>query len=296
MITEVGLPFRIIAKVTWKRLLFLTTLSVGVLYSYEFWGRHIEVPNSPLAIFGTLLAILLGFRVNNAYDRWWEARKLWGKIVNDSRTVARQFIGFLEGHDPEVTRRLVYRQAGYCFALAAHLRGLPMEDDIAPFFSEEERTWLLTRVNVPNAIQELQTKDVQRLLKAGVITDFQQRLLEERFGLFLDSQGGCERIKKTVFPHDYRYYTTLFINVFSAVFPFILVDDSGWQAIPWTVFVGFALSSIDHLAKAIEKPFENRVNDTAMTAISRTIEIDLRQMLGETELPPPIQPKNGYLM
>ncbi len=296
MITETGLKFSIIARVIWKRLAYLLLLSVVVVVTYDFWGQHVDLPNTPLAIFGTLLAILLGFRVNNAYQRWWEARMLWGKIVNDSRSTARMILSYVGPVDPERARTMVRRQIGYCWSLRNHLRGLSKDLDLTPFFETNELALLLQRVNVPNAIIESNSRDVAELERMGLLNRTHVRLFEERFCLFLDSQGGCERIKKTVFPHDYRYYTTFFVNVFSTIFPFIIVDEADWQTVPWTIFFGFALSSIDHLAKAIENPFENRVNDTAMNAISRTIEIDLRQMLGETELPEPVKPVDGYLM
>jgi len=296
MITEAGLKPSIIFRVIWKRNLFYLLFSIGVVVTYDFWGEHIQFPDTPLSIFGTLLAILLGFRVNNAYQRWWEARKLWGKIVNDSRSSARQTINYLADKAPDSARRIVYRHMGWCYSLRNHLRGLPKETDLEQFFSEEEFRYFTSQVNVPNAIMTANSRDVEELVRDGLLSDMQQRSLEERYSIFLDSQGGCERIKKTVFPYDYRFYTTMFVNAFSVIFPFILVDEADWQTVPWTVFVAFALSSIDHLAKAIETPFENRPNDTAMTAISRTIEIDLRQMLGETELPKPTQPVDGYLM
>ena len=296
MITDSGLKFSIIFKVIWKRILFLTVLSTAVVISYDLWADHLDFPNIPLAIFGTLLAILLGFRVNNAYQRWWEARKLWGKIVNDSRSVSRMFISFLGKSHPNIASQMVKRQIGYCWSLRNHLRGLPKEQDLAQHFDPEELDRHLKRVNVPNAIMCENSLVAADLERAGELTPFQQQLLEDRFSLFLDSQGGCERIKKTVFPYDYRFYTTFFVHVFSTIFPFIIVDEADWQTIPWTVFFGFALSSIDHLAKAIENPFENRVNDTAMNAISRTIEIDLLQMLKEQEIPEPVKPVDGYLM
>jgi len=296
MITAAGLPFRIIYKVIWKRILFLIGLSVGVVVLYKFVTPDHEIPDVPLAIMGTVIAILLGFRVNNAYDRWWEARKLWGKIVNDSRSQARMIIAFLQDYNPDEVRKLVLRQIGYCYALADHLRGNPIEPVIRPYFDEEELQQHVKRANVPNSIMQAQSNDFEYLVRMGILNSVHQRMLEERLSLFLDSQGGCERIKKTVFPHDYRFYTSFFINVFTFAFPLIIVDTAGWQTIPWTVFAGFALSSIDALAKAIENPFENRVNDTAMTTISRTIEIDLLQMLGDVELPAPTKPVNGVLM
>ena len=135
MITNTGLKFSIILRVIWKRIAFYTVLSCAVVISYEDWGQALQFPDTPLSIFGTLLAILLGFRVNNAYQRWWEARKLWGKIVNDSRSCARETINFLQDADAETRQRMVYRQIGFCYALRNQLRGQPKGNDLEPFFT-----------------------------------------------------------------------------------------------------------------------------------------------------------------
>ena len=296
MITYDGLPLSLVLQVVWKRTALLGVVSAIAVLLYMWIGDQIIIPDTPIAIFGTVLAILLGFRVNNAYQRWWEARKLWGKIVNESRSCTRQLVSFIPDVSPEVQRQLVYRQVGYCYALRNHLRKLQLDDGVTPYFDSEEMKRHMKRANVPNSIMQQQSLHIAELTEAGALNHFQQLQLEDRFTTLIDCQGGCERIKNTVFPHDYRYYSTVFVNVFSFALPFVIVDTAGWQVIPWTIFLGFALGALDHLARAIEQPFEDRVNDTAMSAISRTIEIDLRQMIADAGIPEPATPKNGVLM
>ena len=295
MITNAGIDPRIIIKVTWKRVAWLFLVSTAAVLLYQFFEQNVVIPNTSISIFGTVLAILLGFRVNNAYGRWWEARKLWGTIVNRSRSVTRQILHYIPDLTPEVHKQLVYRQVAYCYALSHHLRKKPIRDVIAPYLNADEVEEFLKRSNVPNAIIERQTQHIAELTRAGTLSEFQQRQIEEHLTTLIDSQGGCERIKNTVFPHDYKLYTTMFVNVFSIALPFVIVDDAGWQAVAWTVFLGFALGAIDHLARAIEMPFEDRVNDTPMTAISRVIEIDLREMISDVDIPEPKQPVGGVL-
>lgn len=296
MITYDGLPAKLVLKVVWKRTALLFIVSVIAVVLYRLYDDIIHITNTPISIFGTVLAIVLGFRVNNAYQRWWEARKLWGKIVNESRSVTRQLISFIPDVSPEVRKQLVYRHVGYCYALRNHLRKLPLDTDVRPYFDDREMERHLKRANVPNSIIERQSLHIAELCTAGALNHFQQMQLEDRFTTLIDCQGGCERIKNTVFPHDYQFYSTFFVNVFSFALPFVIASDGSWQAIPWTVFLGFSLGALDHLARAIEQPFENRVNDTAMSAISRTIEIDLRQMIQDAGLPEPLTPKNGVLL
>jgi putative membrane protein len=281
--------------VVWKRILFLLVISIGCVVLYQHYGRDVQITNLPLSIFGTVLAILMGFRVNSAYERWWEARKVWGAIVNDSRSVARMIIGFCEGAGQKVLTQLVYRHVAFCYAAAGHLRGLPTSEIIAPYLTEADQARALAIANVPNTIMLLQTQHLAQLHADGHLTEWQQRQLEERLTALVDSLGKCERIKKTVFPHDYSWYSTHLVDAFGLLIPFVIVDDAGWQTVIWTLLLGNSFFAMNKLAMLIEKPFENRVNDTAMTAISRNIEIDLRQMLGETEVPEPMKPVDGVL-
>jgi putative membrane protein len=297
MITAHGLPFRVILPVIWQRILLLIVVSCSAVILYQWFGHQVRINDTPLSIFGTVLAILMGFRVNNAYDRWWEARKVWGAIVNDSRSVARLIIGFCKGAPGTVVTQLVYRHIAFCYATANHLRGLHTAEATEPFLSPDEHAQAQATSNVPNAIMMQQTQHVELLRRDSVLSEFHQRQIEERCTLLIDSLGKCERIKKTVFPHDYSWYASRLVDLFGVLIPWVIVDDTGtWQTVLWTLLLGYAFYAVDRLALVIEKPFQNRVNDTAMTAISRTIEIDLRQMLGETDVPEPVQPVDGVLM
>jgi putative membrane protein len=309
MIVRQRLDALMILRVTWKRITILLALSLIAVLAYHGTNRTIEIPDVPLSIFGTVIAILLGFRVNSAYERWWEARRIWGAVVNETRSAARQLVSFVHA-DYDVRRTLVYRHIAFAYALRDHLRPVgphtgyvlrhhahaAMTDQGAtPFLSPDDREYIAPRNNKPNAILQRQGEHIAQLRALGAIDERQQMHLDEQLTELTDCLGACERIKRTEFPRDYSRYTSLIVDIFTFTFPFIIVDNASWQTIPWTMVLGFTLYSMDRVAYAIERPFENRINDTPMTAISRTIEIDLRQMLGETDVPKPVEAVDGYL-
>ena len=309
MIIRKQLDLAIILRVTWNRIALLFTLSATAVLLYHGLNRTIEIPDVPLSIFGTIIAILLGFRVNSAYERWWEARRIWGSILNETRSAGRQILQYVHA-DKSIARELIYRHIAFCYALRDHLRGTEpsaeyalhahvvkaaTEEGALNFLSDADRAFIAERRNRPGAILQAQGQHLTALRDAGHLNDFQQMQIEARLTALTDCLGACERIKRTEFPRDYSVYTTWIVDIFTMVFPFIIVDTASWQTIPWTMLIGFTLFSMDRVAHAIERPFENRINDTPMTAITRTAEIDLRQMLGETDVPKPVEAVDGYL-
>lgn len=174
---------------------------------YHFEEYHVSV--SMVTIPGTVIGLLLAFRTNSCYGRWWEARILWGAIVNDSRTWVRQLIEFTdlaaagEAPDPRL-REMAYRQAAWCYALARNLRGQNPLTDVEQLLEENERTQLATQGVVPNAILLTQARQVQALYRQDALPVYQAVELEKTLGRLTDSMGGCERIKHTTFPTSYR--------------------------------------------------------------------------------------------
>ena len=305
MIVRKHLDARIILRIGWKRVFMLVLISTVVSVVYYYYGnKDIAIDSLPASILGVALAFLIGFRVNSAYERWWEGRKLWGAIVNDSRSVCRQAITFMSithspsGNENELTaekKKFLYRQIAFVYAVKNHLRKLDVINDVKPFLGEDELNALQGQQNIPAAILQLHARHLEELLDDGYIEDFRHMQIDVRLSALTDSLGGCERIKNTVFPRQYSYYTTYFVAIYSYLLPFILVSNSGWFTIPFTVLIGFIFFALDSIARGIENPFENTFNDTPMSAICRTIEINIRQMLGEKDLPKPVEPVNGFL-
>ena len=284
---------------------FLLGLPIGVTVLHLLGVPDLPLPIALPALLGTLLSILLGFRTNSAYARWWEARKIWGAIVNDSRSWTRQVLSFLgvggEGRSsPEeiaaLEKELVYRQMAWNYALSRTLRRQEPWDDLAPFLSAHEIDDLRAQDNVPNALLQTQGDRLRKARARGDIDGFAFLNLDEMLTRLCDSMGKCERIKNTVFPTPYAYLVTLVAIGFYILLPFGLIAYLGWITIPATFLVGGIFFSIEALSTSLQDPFENRDSDTPTTALSRTIEINLRQQLGETDLPGKIAPEGGVLM
>ena len=271
---------------------------VVVLHRHgESW---IDVPLALPTMLGTALSILLGFRTASSYDRWWEARKIWGAIVNDSRTFARQVLTLLSGRDGErpvaLQRELVYRQIAWNYALARSLRGEDPLADAEPYLSGEEIAALRTQQNVPNALLQTQGTRLRDAHRRGLLDRFFFMTVEETLRRLTDHMGMCERINSTVFPGHYSFIVSRTLLVFGFLLPSGLVPYLGWFTIPVALIIELLFSMIEAAGTVLQSPFENRVTDTPMTALSRTIEINLRQQLGETELPEKLQPVDGVLM
>lgn len=306
MIVRKVLDWRIIVRIAWKRMLSLAIVSTTVAIVYRVYGADVSISTLPASILGIAIAFLIGFRVNSAYERWWEARKIWGAIVNDSRTFARQVLTMVntsfrpEASSQEVTglqKQLIYGQIGFVWALNWNLRKNPvqMNTDASVFFSNEEWLALSTSANVPNAILTLLGQKLEETRQKGLTEDFRHMQMDNTLSRLTESMGMAERIKNTVFPRQYSYYSTLFTKVYSYMLPFVLVPDTGFWVILFTCLIGFVFFALDSIANGIDNPFNNSLNDTPMTAISRTIEINLREMLGEQSLPEPVQDVNGFL-
>lgn len=281
----------------------LTLCGLTVLFSRIF--PHHEFLSTPsLTIYGTVLAILIGFRTNEAYNRYWEARILWGQLVNQSRNFARMTLSLINpssladeksGDMREFHQELIYRQLAYNNALRLHLRKQENWEELKPFLKEKEWEGYLPMVNKPTQILNFQSRRLQSLLNQEPGKDFRQIRFEETLNEIYNIQGGCERIKNTPFPRIYSLMTKGFTWIFATLLIFSLYDEFDWQLLVIRGMVGYVYITLDKIQALLKNPFDNTIADTPMTSLCRTIEIDLRQMLGEKDLPAPIQPVNGIL-
>ena len=262
-----------------------------------------------IGLMATVVGIFIVFRFNEAYQRWWEARILWGGLVNDSRSFCREVVTLLtpdrasriETPDQaaEAQKELVYRHLAFCNALRLSLRDQDSWDELAPFLSSEELAELRGYVNKPTQLVRAQSERLAQL----VGTDTSQQVLLMRFDSTLnrlyDIQGGCERIKRTAFPDEVRFISRGLVWLSAIAVPVaFLSTDRYIREIEIIAVLAISLSFmvVEQLGAALKNPFENEDNDTPMTALCRTIEIDLRQQLGENSIPPPVEPVDGVLM
>ena len=317
---------------TWKELVFFVLWSTFVFYLYYHQGlTYIALAIEPLSIIGIAVSFYLGFKNSQSYDRFWEARKIWGAIVNYSRTWATQVLSFV-GDSPEDQRILIYRHLGWINALRVQLRQPtsfslkqskslkrfieayeaygPVAEVIRPFISPEELKALQNRENIATHLMKNQGLHLKELMKDGKISEFQNLMLQKVIEENYNFQGACERIKNTPFPRQYAYFGTVFAWIFVLLLPFGMLNafDEEFVELPssgkvWletaaiflSVLISWIFITIDRVARASEDPFEGRFNDVPMTSICRTVEIDLRDMLDEQPLPEKVEPINHIL-
>ena len=267
-----------------------------LLYLLHDWLTWLTLTATPFSILGVALSIFLGFRNNACYDRWWEARKLWGLLINRSRIVTRQVLDFADSSD-DVHRELVYRQIAFVHALRLHLREqLDRLPELEPFLGEEEVAALRGSTNVPNAILQGTGDRVRDLWKAGQIDTFHVPVLDDSLTVLANIQGGCERIKNPPVPLAYTMLTHRIVGMYCFTLPLGLLDSVGGLTPFVVAIVSFAFLGLDSVGSQIEDPFEEDPNDLPLSTISRMIERNLRERLGETDLPPSLGPVDGMLI
>jgi putative membrane protein len=248
---------------------------------------------------GTAIAILLGFRTSAAYDRWWEARKIWGSIINDSRTLIRQAIGFFTPteENKQAIDKLASYQIAWNYALANSLRKLSIAQEIQKYLRDDEYEIVATQSNIPNAILKLMEEHLASLYRKGSLAAYHFGMMDQTLKALCDHMGKCERIKNTVFPVHYGFFIRLSIIIFALLLPLELVEFLGILVIPVTFAVILFISVIESIADYLQDPFENRPADIPMSTIARMIEINLKEMTGKKDVPQPLQPdRKGILM
>ena len=264
-------------------MLFVLIFSTLVSFFKEFVDT-IDVPITIAANLGTAITLLLSFKLAQSYDRWWEARKIWGAIVNDSRSLVLQVKNFTNAENIAIVKTIAKRQIGWCYALAAHLRKLDPLENTANYVSEVEMEVLKNAVHVPLAILDFNTGDVVALQRSGQINEYQQVQIDRTLVELTASMGKAERIKNTVFPKTYRLILHLFIYIFLVLLSLALTDMRHFWEIPMLVTIAIPFFLLEKIALSIQDPFENKHNDTAMTNISQNIERNILELLGE-EIP-----------
>lgn len=287
-----------ILRGTLTAILAVTSYAALVFYLYQYHNWHFLVfPISIITILGTALSLLLGFRTNSAYDRWWEARQIWGAIVNDSRTLVRQCIGFVNAPDKDVfIQNMAYLQIAWCYALKNTLRQQPVLVHADAYLTQDELEYVQAQSNAPNAILALMQLRAADAYERGEIDSILYQSLDTTFSKLCDAMGKCERIKNTVFPTQYSFFVHLTIFAFTIILPMGLIDSMGRVAIPITFVISFLFFYIENIAYVMQNPFENVPNDTPMSSICRTIEINLLQLINAKSIPDKMLPENGYIM
>jgi putative membrane protein len=277
----------------WKPLAVLFVWDVTVTITY-YW-LPFTAPSLPLTLFGSALALVLGFRSNSAYQRWWEGRGLWGAMINASRSLARQARNFLPEEAVDLKRTLVLRQIAYVNALRCQLRRQKPDNDVLRFLSEGEATPALQRTNVANGIVDGTSRRIDRARRDGLIDTIQQTAMEQILVDIANAQGGMERLKNTPLPNQYRFFPMVFTHMLCILLPIGLVETLGFATPLGSTIAGLMFLAILAIGDDLVDPFANTLHDVPLSAMCRTIEIDLLQAIGDPAPGPVVADSNGVL-
>ncbi|NML13030.1 hypothetical protein HHL08_23365 [Sphingobium sp. AR-3-1] len=293
MIVDPVPSLRRLAAEVWKPLTLLFVWDCAVTITY--YVLPFKAPSLPLTIFGSALALFLGFRSNSAYQRWWEGRILWGAMINASRSLARASRNFLP--DPvarDLKREIVMRQIAYVNALRCQLRRQPIGEDVTRFLREEDKGKALARANPANGLLDSTGRRIDIARREGWIDTIQQAQMEAVLVDIANAQGGMERIKNTPLPMQYRFLPTLFTHVLCILLPIGLVETLGFATPLGSTVAGLMFLAVLRIGDDLVDPFDNSVHDVPLLAMCRTIEIDLLQSIGDPA-PEPVKPVRGVL-
>lgn len=299
MLLKNKIPFKYIFGEIRMELLYITAYSVlvWILYHNVHFVR-ISIPLSVPAILGTVISLLLGFRSNQAYDRWWEARHIWGAIVNDSRSLAREVNTFMRAdyessHLETLKANMIKRQAAWAHALGQMLRGHNPLRGIEHLLSADEIKEISEYSNIPAAMLNMHARDISTALDYSYINRYQQVELDRTLSRLCDAQGKCERIKNTVFPSTYSLYIHFALLLFICLLPFGFIEIFGIVEVLVVTAISASFMLIEKMAIHLQDPFDNKPTDTPVTTIANNIERDLQQMLAGGRVKPEVVPNTN---
>ena len=317
------------------KMLLLSSVPTALFYSLDC--TWLAIPWVPVALLGTATAFISGFKNTQTYNRLWEARQIYGAIINNSRAFGIMVKDFIRASDKveekQLHQQIIYRHFAWLTALRFQLRETKswenvktksynneylkfykvpewestLEIEINQYLSSDEKERILKTKNRATQIIRIQSEQLRKLNENGKITDFYYANLVNQLKELYDQQGKCERIKNFPYPRQFSSINIYFTNLFCILLPlgFIgefskLMDKFGeniiWLTIPFSIIIGWVFLVLEQIGESTENPFEGNANDVPITQISRTIEIDMREMLGETDLPSAIQPTNNIVL
>lgn len=331
------IPFRVVWSFAWRPVIFFVTYSTLICFLYlGLDWTFLAIPFVPIGIIGTAVAFYLGLKNNSSYDRLWEGRRIWGSLVNASRSWGVMVLDYITNNQAgnplsneameQVRKLLLYRQMAYLTALRVQLRQRTvwqenrdtahalieqiakfkqcnLDVELSRFLTAEEITDLMKHQNPATHIIRLQSNQLKQLRAGGYLTELYHIEMERMLIEFYSQQGACERIKSFPFPRQYAFFSYIFVWLFILVLPFGLLselakmgDSHIWLTIPFFTAIAWVFNTMEIVGDTSENPFENSINDVPLTAICRNVEIDLREMLGESNIPGRLQAVENILM
>lgn len=268
------------------RLLLLLVLSIGIVYvKGSFMSFKIQLNPAPFTLFGVALALFLGFRNNASYDRFWEARKIWGALLNDTRSLARQAltISGYKAHSAQVNEFIHYLTA-FVYALKHQLRHTDPGPDLQKRLDNPLVEKLAQARFKPVILIREMGHWVQRAKEEGKMDSIAQSNFETNLNKLSDIVGGCERIASTPIPYTYRVLLHRTVYIYCFLLPFGFVDSLGWMTPLIVIFIAYTFVALEAIADEIEEPFGTEPNDLALNTMSRMIEATLLEMADQPVL------------
>ncbi len=335
MYVQRQISFRHLFNDSWRLVLLTAIWAMIVVYCHEILGLVIfSVPVVPVSTVGIAVSFYLGFKSTSAYGRWWEARKIWGAIVNDSRIWGNEVFALIFAHDekvdkqldPKVRAELIHRHLAWINAMAHQLRqrsrlkdsqvtrifdhrlvveGVEyhhLPESYQRFLSESEREEMAAKENPATHILRRQGDRLRELAQAGFLDDNRLVQMVSTLNAFYTYQGQCERIKNTPFPRQVANFGQIFTWLFIFLLPLAFVEIFGTAAenhdlesllqsqymitlVPFTVLVSWVFFIMEKVSDNTEDPFEGGVTDVPISSLCRVIEVDLKQMLDDPDIP-----------
>lgn len=292
-----------VVKQVWPRLLVVLLVSCAFTYVQTVDERfHFSLTVTPFLLTALPLGIILGFRNSASYDRFWEGRKLWGSLVNASRSIVRQLDTYVvpkreEDAEAHATfrRETGHRVIAVARALAKHLRGEKDFGELAPLVDEGEAAKLAKEPSPPSALLHRMGADLRRAGEAGWLSERHAPMLEASLVTLTEVVGACERIKNTPTPVSYIIFIHRAVAIYCMLLPFGVADSVHRLTPVVCFFVSYALFSLDAIGDELDDPFRRSPNGLPLTAIARNIEIYVRLRLGEEDVPKVLAPVDGVL-
>jgi putative membrane protein len=277
----------LIIEITWRVLACLVW--AGIVVALERRFGVVAIPETAHTLIGAALGLLLVFRTNSSYERFWEGRKLWGSLINESRNLARGALVHLKG-DPELLESVIRWTGAFPYATMHVLRD---NQNLGPIAARLPRADLESVLQEKHPAMAVSVKISECLVSArdkGLISDYVLMSLDQNVQLLIDYLGGCERIHKTPIPYAYMVHLRRLLLIYCLTLPIVLIDRFGWFTLPATVFVAYTLFGIEEIGVEIEDPFGHDLNDLPLDQFCATIEANLLALInrGEEAVPPVI--------
>jgi putative membrane protein len=333
-----GKSYKLFEFLFWTRrdIYRLVVIGIGAVVLYQVVGwTWLAIPWTVVALLGTATAFIVGFKNTQTYNRTWEARQIWGEIVNNSRSwgiIVRDFLSH-----PEKSKLLVYRHLAWLTVMRFQMREkrawenvrkrynveyqkkyyrvpeneTSLKAELSKYLSPEELTYILSTKSKATQIMALQSKTLKELYANQEIVVLQLVEMQRTLKEFYTQQGRSERIKNFPYPRQFATINSMFIRLFTFLLPFgmlrefeklnesvegLMKGNMIWLVIPFSVLISWVYTSLEQVGESTENPFEGNANDVPISQLCRMIEIDLLEMLGETNLPPPLEPKNNVIL